>query len=58
MEEVFLRAKKNKNKRIFVDVSITAKSFFEKKGFIILSEQLIVRKEIELTNYKMEGQFQ
>ena len=30
MEEIFLRAKKNKIKRIFVDVSITAKPFFEK----------------------------
>jgi putative acetyltransferase len=54
MDEIFYRAKKNNIKRIFVEASITAKPFFEKKGFVVLSEQTIIRKGIELTNYKME----
>jgi predicted nuclease of restriction endonuclease-like (RecB) superfamily len=28
--------------------------YFEKQGFIVLSEQTILRKRVELTNYKME----
>lgn len=35
------------------DVSITARPFFEKVGFNIMKEQLIIRKDIALTNYKM-----
>ena len=54
MKEIFIRAKKNKIIRIFVDVSITAKSFFKKMGFVVLSEQTITRKGIELINYPME----
>ncbi|NGX50120.1 MAG: putative N-acetyltransferase YafP [Candidatus Anoxychlamydiales bacterium] len=57
MKEIFLRAKKNNIKRIFVDVSITAKPFFEKKGFMVLSKQTIIRKGVELTNYQMEKRF-
>lgn len=54
MKEIFIRAKKNKIIKIFVDVSITAKPFFKKMGFMVLSEQIIIRKGIELTNYQME----
>jgi putative acetyltransferase len=35
------------------DVSKTAKSFFEKMGFIVLKEQTVSIKEIEFTNYNM-----
>ena len=41
-------------KHIFVEVSITAKPFFNKCGFITLTQQTIERKGIFLTNYKME----
>ena len=54
MREILVRAKCFNIVRIFADVSITAKPFFEKQGFIILSEQTIIRKGVELTNYKME----
>lgn len=54
MEEIFIRAKKNNIKRIFVDVSITAKPFFEKMGFSVLREQIIIRRGVELKNYPME----
>ncbi|MDH6250757.1 putative acetyltransferase [Chryseobacterium sp. H1D6B] len=35
------------------DVSKTAKSFFEKMGFIVLKEQTVYVKDIEFINYKM-----
>ncbi len=58
MNEIFIRAKNSNINRIFSEVSITAKPFFEKQGFVVLSEQKIVRKGIELTNYKMEKKLQ
>lgn len=43
-------------KQIFLtsDVSKTAKPFFENKGFKVLTEQTMIRKGINLTNYKMK----
>jgi len=38
----------------FSEASITAKPFFEKHGFRVMTEQTIVRKGVELTNFKME----
>lgn len=57
MNEIFDRAQKQQIDPIFVEVSITAKPFFEKQGFIVLSEQTVVLKGIGLTNYKMEKRF-
>ena len=53
MNEIFTRAKNSNIDRLFSEVSITAKPFFEKQGFVVLSEQKMVRKGIELTNYKL-----
>ena len=36
------------------DVSKTARPFFEKVGFKVIKEQSVVRKNVELTNYKMK----
>lgn len=54
MNEILKRAKNSNIDRIFSEVSITARPFFEKQGFVVLSEQKVVIKDIELTNYKME----
>ena len=54
MKEILQRAKNNHVHLIFSEVSITAKTFFEKWGFITITQQTIVRKGIELTNFKME----
>lgn len=40
--------------RIFAEVSITAKPFFERMGFTTLFEQTVELKGIKLTNFKME----
>lgn len=40
-------------KDIVVDVSVTAKSFFLKRGYEIIKQQRVIRKGVELTNFKM-----
>ncbi len=42
---------------IFADVSITAKPFFESKGFIVIKEQLVEKRGEKFKNYKMEKSF-
>lgn len=54
MKEILKRAKDNPIHLIFAEVSITAKPFFEKWGFRVINQQTIVRKGIELINFKME----
>jgi len=49
-----IQARKSGNFYITSDVSITARLFFEKNGFVILKEQKNLRKGVELINYKME----
>ncbi|MDY0987773.1 GNAT family N-acetyltransferase [Flavobacterium sp. CFBP9031] len=49
-----LEAQKQHSKMITSDISITAKPFFEKKGFVAKAEQKNVRLGVELINYKME----
>ncbi len=40
--------------KIFAEVSITARPFFEKHGFTVTEEQKVSIKGIELINFKME----
>jgi putative acetyltransferase len=54
LNKLELEARKHNSKIITSDVSITAKPFFEKKGFIVKAEQRNIRIGIELINYKME----
>lgn len=54
LSQIELQAKKNGNVSLSSDVSITAKPFFEKRGFKVLKEQKNIRKGIELVNFKME----
>lgn len=47
-------AQTNHLDKITSDVSITAKSFFERKGFEVIREQQADINGIKLTNYKMQ----
>lgn len=47
------KAYKQRNNLIYSDVSITAKGFFEKHGFIVEKQQLKKSKEKELVNFRM-----
>ncbi|WP_286967851.1 GNAT family N-acetyltransferase [Flavobacterium sp. UBA4854] len=54
LKELELEAKNQHSKIITSDISITAKPFFEKKGYIVKTEQRNIRLGVELINYKME----
>ncbi len=56
LAEIEKKAIKQNNDLIYSDVSITAKGFFESKGFIVESKQLSKSKKneyIEFINYRM-----
>ncbi|MCI8733395.1 MAG: GNAT family N-acetyltransferase [Clostridia bacterium] len=42
--------------KIITHASITAKPFFEQRGFKVVKEHQVVRNRIALTNYVMEKQ--
>jgi N-acetylglutamate synthase-like GNAT family acetyltransferase len=44
--------------RIFTEASITARPFFERQGFRIVGERMVVRRGVELTNFAMEKPLQ
>ncbi len=54
MREIENGARKNKINKIFAEVSITAKPFFEAKGFAIKKEQSVIIRGMTLTNFVME----
>lgn len=54
MREVEDRARKNNINKIFAEVSITAKPFFEIKGFVVKKEQIVNIRGMSLTNFVME----
>jgi putative acetyltransferase len=41
--------------RVSADVSITAQPFFTRCGFHVIQQQTVIRREISLTNFKMEN---
>ena len=54
MNAIEREANANNIKRIYAEVSITAKPFFEKKGFAVIKQQIVVIRGCELTNFVME----
>ena len=43
-----------KQNKIIVHVSVTAKPFFEQRGYKVIKKQQVIRNGISLTNYVME----
>ncbi len=41
-------------KRVFAEVSITAKDFFEHQGFQVINQQTVERRGVKLINYRMD----
>ena len=54
MNAVFDKAKQEGIARIYAEVSITARPFFEAKGFKVVKEQKVSLRGVELTNFVME----
>ena len=42
--------------RLFTEASITARPFFERRGFRVVEAQTVTRRGQQLTNYRMERQ--
>ena len=40
--------------RLFVEASLTARPFFEARGFTVLTPQVVTCREVEFVNYRME----
>ena len=53
LSEIEKKAIDQKNDLIYSDVSLTAKGFFESKGFIVERQQLKKSKKKELINFRM-----
>ena len=54
MKVVENKARKKHIKIIFAEVSITARPFFEAKGFNVIKEQIVECRGVMLTNFVME----
>ncbi len=57
IESVETEAKNRELSRLFAEVSITARPFFEKSGFIVLAEQKVECRGVKLINFRMEKRF-
>ncbi|MBT0812884.1 GNAT family N-acetyltransferase [Litoribacter ruber] len=53
VKEIEVLAKEREVSELDVEASLTAKGFFEKMGFNVLSHQLVTIKGVELLNFKM-----
>jgi len=53
VSEMVQKAIEQNNDLIYSDVSLTAKGFFERKGFIVERQQLKKSKKKELVNFRM-----
>ncbi|MFW2570000.1 hypothetical protein [Legionella sp. 29fVS95] len=53
--EIFKKANDLNLKRVFAEVSITAKPFFEAKGFKVIKQQNVDISGVKLTNLIMEN---
>lgn len=57
LQEIEYKAKQINLLSIYSEVSISAKPFFEKNGFIVENEQRKRSRNLELVNFKMRKQF-
>jgi len=54
MRAIVAEAGRTAMARLFAEVSITARLFFERHGFVVLTEQQVMIRGVALTNYRME----
>jgi putative acetyltransferase len=57
LDELEAEAQNLKAKKVTSEISITAKSFFERRSFTTIQRQENERNGIILVNFKMEKQF-
>lgn len=54
LQKLEAAARESGKRRVFTEASITARPFFEKRGYAVLARQLVAVRGVELTNYRME----
>lgn len=54
LEQIELTAKNLEIPKLFVEASITAKPFFERRGFLVVKKQEVERRGQKLINFVME----
>ena len=54
LEALLDEARRVGHARLFVEVSITARPFFESLGFAVLAPQVVTCRGVEFVNYRME----
>ena len=54
MAELAAEAGRAGLRRRFAEVSVTARPFFERQGFVVSAEQVVTVRGVGLTNYRME----
>lgn len=54
VESLVAEARRRGIARLFVEASITARPFFEARGFAVLERQVVACRGAELANYRME----
>ncbi|MEZ2220921.1 GNAT family N-acetyltransferase [Rhizobium sp. RCC_161_2] len=54
LKTVEAAARNQGHRRIFTEASLTAKPFFERKGFIVLAAQTVEKRGQTLPNFRME----
>ena len=51
---VLAEAERRGLRRLFVEASVTARPFFERYGFVVLAEQTVTVRGVDLINFRME----
>lgn len=54
LREIEAEARRRKLPRLFTEASITARPFFDRRGFSVLAQQSVVRRGQTFTNFRME----
>jgi putative acetyltransferase len=44
--------------RLYLEASITARTFFERQGFVVLGQQTVTVRGVDFLNYRMERRLQ
>lgn len=54
LTEILAEARRIGLQRLHVEASITARAFFERQGFVVLVQQVVMSRGVEFVNYRME----
>ena len=56
LDEILQEARRLGLRRLSTEASLVARAFFERHGWVVLQEQVVERRDVELTNFRMAFQ--